>query len=591
MDDFVHYTLANDVIDKKESKINISELLKDVNVKTKKPDALFSQIEVASSIIKELQKIEETDNIFFSKNIIINNIYTITISNFSDKYEHLTLKLILDKDYYPFVPPDITILPSIDPMYIYEMIQSPELDISNMNNIRNIDFVINTVREKINGYNINCTLNSELTNEMLKLLKNNNYKLHRKEDKQQTKKTIKSISGVGYGGSIKDWDVNSYLNNVSRIKETNITILENIVIFIENHKENKDLFEIHTKFSLYTFWIDLLEKYEITETQYYSSIKNVLSIIKYLNLKINIPFFQQFIIINKDENRNNLPLVQNINNLINDIQFVEENVNINNDIYVTKLKELQYDEYPYTQKERHAFVNQVKSFTNFVNSKTTHYILRLYKQLSTNLPITNGSGIFFRYDTTMMSLFKFLIIPNEDTPYKYGCFVFDVFLPADFPNVPPIVNHSTSSKNNFRFNPNLYACGKVCLSLLGTWGGQSQSEKWIAPNENNAGSTFLQLVLSIYSMIFTEYPWFNEPGRERDISDAKKNYRSNEYNDELRAGTIKYAIMNQIKYPEDGFENVIKSHFKVKKNEIIEYMKNQKVAVSTINSFAEYADK
>ena len=92
-------------------------------------------------------------------------------------------------------------------------------------------------------------------------------------------------------------------------------------------------------------------------------------------------------------------------------------------------------------------------------------------------------------------------------------------------------------------------------------------------------------------MIFTEYPWFNEPGRERDISDAKKNYRSNEYNEELRAGTIKYAIMNQIKYPEDGFESVIKSHFKVKKNEIIEYMKKQKVAVSTIDTFAEYADK
>jgi len=30
-----------------------------------------------------------------------------------------------------------------------------------------------------------------------------------------------------------------------------------------------------------------------------------------------------------------------------------------------------------------------------------------------------------------------------------------------------------------RFNPNLYNCGKVCLSLLGTWGG-SRGEGWDA---------------------------------------------------------------------------------------------------------------
>ncbi len=28
-----------------------------------------------------------------------------------------------------------------------------------------------------------------------------------------------------------------------------------------------------------------------------------------------------------------------------------------------------------------------------------------------------------------------------------------------------------------RFNPNLYNCGKVCLSLLGTWGGD-RGESW-----------------------------------------------------------------------------------------------------------------
>ena len=171
MDEFIHYTLVYDIIDKNQSIINVNELLKDINLNTKKQDALFSQIEVGSSIIKELQKIEENNINFFSQNITIENIYTITISNFSEKYSHLKLKLILDKDYYPFVPPDITIIPSIDPIYMYDIIQSPELDISNTNNIRNIDFVINIVRQKINDYNNNCTLDSDFTHEILKLLK------------------------------------------------------------------------------------------------------------------------------------------------------------------------------------------------------------------------------------------------------------------------------------------------------------------------------------------------------------------------------------------------------------------------------------
>lgn len=31
----------------------------------------------------------------------------------------------------------------------------------------------------------------------------------------------------------------------------------------------------------------------------------------------------------------------------------------------------------------------------------------------------------------------------------------------------------TTGGGSVRFNPNLYNCGKVCLSLLGTWSGPS----------------------------------------------------------------------------------------------------------------------
>jgi hypothetical protein len=90
-------------------------------------------------------------------------------------------------------------------------------------------------------------------------------------------------------------------------------------------------------------------------------------------------------------------------------------------------------------------------------------------------------------------------------------------------------------------------------------------------------------------MIFTEFPWYNEPGRESGISNASKNSKSIEYNKELIEGTLKYAIIQQLKYPEYGFENVIKSHFKLKKNEIISYMEKENSKLITL--FNELIDK
>ena len=44
--------------------------------------------------------------------------------------------------------------------------------------------------------------------------------------------------------------------------------------------------------------------------------------------------------------------------------------------------------------------------------------------------------------------------------------MFDVFFPPDYPNVPPLMNMATNGEGRARFNPNLYADGKVCNYLL-----------------------------------------------------------------------------------------------------------------------------
>ena len=67
---------------------------------------------------------------------------------------------------------------------------------------------------------------------------------------------------------------------------------------------------------------------------------------------------------------------------------------------------------------------------------------------------------------------------------------------------------ATTGGGKIRFNPNLYSCGKVCLSLLGTWRGMA-SENWDAKL-----STLLQLFISTQGITMSEDVYFNEPGFE-----------------------------------------------------------------------------
>ena len=67
-------------------------------------------------------------------------------------------------------------------------------------------------------------------------------------------------------------------------------------------------------------------------------------------------------------------------------------------------------------------------------------------------------------------LLSVMIKGPVNTPYEDGLFFFDVQLPANFPNSPPVFHYISFC--NERLNPNLYEDGKVCVSLLGTWTGK-----------------------------------------------------------------------------------------------------------------------
>jgi len=569
MTDFIFYTLEIDTSIKKKSSIDINKLL-ETKFGEKKKDSIFSPNEIGLSIIRELQKLEETYIDTFHSNFVIHDIYTLSIKNVSEKHPDLILTLNLNSNYYPLVTPDISISPAIDPVYMYEMIMHPDLDIRNTDKIKNINYVYNRIKYLLNDYTLDCKLDSKITNNVIALLKNNNYRMKVSKPDIQTN-IVSSVlptknAGVGYGGSQTKWDVNAYLTNELRIKEENNKIIQDIYNFISENKQNKDLLELFVRFNLHQFWIDILEKYDALDEKYYSTIKQIIEIMIYQNMKFSIPFIREF-----QTNSNNTDIYKEIIELLKKVELIKLDTVITNN-YVLALKNKQVNSYSYFANEKHYFIKEAKNSTTFTNSKTPMIIMKHYKVISSSLPLTEESAIFFCQDTDNVALFKFMVIPNEDTPYKFGCFVFDVYIPPNFPNEPPVVSHSTSRKNNFRFNPNLYACGKVCLSLLGTWGGQSASEKWIPPNASGTGSTLFQVIMSIYSMVFSEDPWYNEPGRERNIENAKINLQALEYNKEIQNGTIKYAIINQLKYPEEGFEEVIKIHFTLKKEKVQTYL-------------------
>ncbi|GAB1739636.1 hypothetical protein NU219Hw_g4582t1 [Hortaea werneckii] len=173
-------------------------------------------------------------------------------------------------------------------------------------------------------------------------------------------------------------------------------------------------------------------------------------------------------------------------------------------------------------------------------------------RLKTCLP----PGIFVRYGDSRMDVMKILIVGPRGSPYENGLWEFDLLCGLDFPNRPPTLHFKTTDGGTVGCNPNLYPCGKVCLSLLGTWSG----EPWKAGQ-----STILQVLISIQAMIFCEEPWCNEPGRENQAETSQ----SKEYSRGLRPHTIKAAMLDWMANKETVWSEVVRRHFEIHENEIV----------------------
>lgn len=171
------------------------------------------------------------------------------------------------------------------------------------------------------------------------------------------------------------------------------------------------------------------------------------------------------------------------------------------------------------------------------------------------------NGIFIHWDEQDLHKIKALIIGPEDTPYEYGNYLFDITFPAEYPHKPPIVKYQTRY-DNIRFNPNLYCCGKVCVSILNTWSGP----QW------TSCQSLRSVLLSLQSLL-NENPIHNEPGFENENGDKCK-----KYNSIIKHSNYSVAILNYIKNPGsfDVFLPQMRDMFVKNYNKIIKSISNNK---------------
>jgi ubiquitin-conjugating enzyme E2 Z len=151
----------------------------------------------------------------------------------------------------------------------------------------------------------------------------------------------------------------------------------------------------------------------------------------------------------------------------------------------------------------------------FISKETIHRLLRDVKQIIKS-PLTDNGIYYVHDDTDILKGYAMIIGPSE-TPYFGGYYFFEFKYPNDYPHSPPKVMYRTNA-DKIRFNPNLYTCGKVCISLLNTWRG----EQW------TSCQTISTILLTLSTLLCSD-PLLNEPGVNKNHQDFEKYNKIIEY--------------------------------------------------------------
>ena len=81
---------------------------------------------------------------------------------------------------------------------------------------------------------------------------------------------------------------------------------------------------------------------------------------------------------------------------------------------------------------------------------------------------------------------------------------------------------------------------------------------------------FLQVLISIQSLILCLEPYYNEPGFERLYGTPQGDSESLKYSEDVFRNNLKYAVLGQLTNPPEGFEEVVRAHFYLKRDFLLE---------------------
>lgn len=151
---------------------------------------------------------------------------------------------------------------------------------------------------------------------------------------------------------------------------------------------------------------------------------------------------------------------------------------------------------------------------------------------------------------------------GSGTPYEYMFCFFTITLGNDFPDSPPDVQFD--ARGHGAVNPNLYANGKVCLSLLGTWNSSESSERW-QPFYSN----ILQVLLSIQALVLHSLPYVNEPGFTGEQASEEGKHKAERYNEGVYLSMLR-LMLAQLKKPLGGCESLTRELYKEQREKILE---------------------
>jgi ubiquitin-protein ligase len=582
---------------------NIEFIEKLSNYKIPK-DLILSKKQFYNLILSEIEKVNlnmnyphyiycNNDNImdlsfrFIYKGELENKMKYI-FEKFGYNYFEINFKL---SELYPFMPPEISyIKPKVEISLISSIYNLDIWDINSWNYIITFDWIINNLGKALeplfNKYvDIDNISFNFIESNMIKLnhiskIKTDdlvidfNVSKFTKSDEKKQNSIWKSGTGYGHGYIKSEWDISKYINIIKKKNDKIIELLGEINNYlISNNNENNN--------------------YQLI----YNYILSIISGINLLNFNNNINIYKEFIELIDVISKKSTPCFddfikkfsENINNLISEMKILVNN-NIGDEYICIYLYYIEiFDKYNSIKSSVinnentgviQEYINMVKSniFDTIELDKSHRYynkkddillpktIIRVMSELTSlknDLPVNWDSSVILRMVESNSNLISFIIVGPKDTPYHNGLFEFHAYFPEGYPNKIPQVNIHTTDNGKVRFNPNLYACGKVCLSLLGTWSGE-KGESWIPEI-----STFFQVIISIQSLILVDNPYFNEPGYANGFNTDKGKKANAEYNDNIRYHTVRVAMIEMLKNKPESYNDFIEQHFKLKKDEII----------------------